>query len=81
MTIYTCAECGNSSQSTRFFSFTALIGSGVFGYLAGTLAKSYGLSSELTSAIAGFLGFMGAELLNLVVLLLKSRYTGRMRKG
>lgn len=76
MTIYTCTECGASSQSTRFFSIAAVIVSGAFGYLAGTLAKSYGLSSELTSAFAGFVGFMGAELLKLLVLLWKSRYAG-----
>lgn len=54
--------------------------SGAFGYLAGSIATEVGVSHDLSSGIAGLVGFMGAQTFNYVCILLSTRYHKRLRK-
>lgn len=53
--------------------------SGVFGYFAGNTAKEMGVPHDLSSGLAGLVGFMGAQTFNYACLLLSTRYHRRLR--
>jgi cyanate permease len=52
--------------------------SGVFGFFAGSTARQMGISHELTSGLAGLVGFLGAQTFNYVCLVLSTRYRKRL---
>jgi uncharacterized membrane protein YgaE (UPF0421/DUF939 family) len=58
---------------------TPVVVSGIFGYLAGHVAKDYGLSYSSASTLAGFVGFMSAQTFNFVCLLITTRYARKTR--
>jgi len=74
MTTKTCTACGTASQSARLSITVSLFVSGLFGYLAGVVAQAFYLSPSSASAFAGFVGFMGTEMVSLGLLLWNSRY-------
>lgn len=51
--------------------------SGAFGYLAGSVAEQVGVPLELAHALAGLVGFMGAQAFNFMCILLSTRYHRR----
>jgi hypothetical protein len=51
--------------------------SGAFGYLAGSVAEQMGVPLELAHALAGLVGFMGAQAFNFMCILLSTRYHRR----
>lgn len=53
--------------------------SGLFGFLAGNLSSNVGLSQSYASTIAGFSGFMGAQMFQYVSIIISQRYRKRFR--
>lgn len=53
--------------------------SGLFGFLAGNVSSSAGLSQSYSSTIAGFSGFMGAQMFQYASIIISQRYHKRFR--
>lgn len=53
--------------------------SGLFGYLAGNVSAHIGLPQSYASTIAGFSGFMGAQMFQFVGIVISQRYRQRFR--
>lgn len=57
-----------------------LLISGALGYVSGSVADSLKWSRESASALAGLVGFLGAQAFNYVCLLLATRYSRALKR-